>query len=801
MTVGVVEGSPNAAVTRLTAHMRTPEYREGYALALSAGLASALGLVYWIIAARAYEPSVVGLNAAAISAMLFLSGLAQLNLVTALTRFIPDAGLSTWRLVGWSYAASLAVSGVVTAVFLAGIDLWAPRLGFLRASGGFVLWFVVATMIWSIFTLQDSVLTGLRHAIWVPLDNTIFALTKIALLAVFATTFTRYGILASWTFGVVLSVLVINAALAFRLIPAHVDSPRPGPRAATTREIGRFAAADYVGGLFWLASSTLIPIAVTQQLGGSANAYFTLAWVMTMPLYLASANIGNSLVVSAVTDRQRLREYSQRVFVQTARIVAPVAIAVALAAPYILRPFGGQYSDHATPVLRLLALSAIPNIVTVLYLSAWRAQQRLSLLVWIRGVQCTCAIAASLALLGPYGIRGPAIAWLAVQSLVATALFLCWPETLTGGERPPRYLQRLFVVRNAAADIGLFSVAQHWKRRPDRRRRRAHADATVPQILGELGDVVPGGTSTWRLQNVIPTVTDKTVGLVGPPGSSARAVIKLARSTGAARALVHEADMLNRLAADTRLDGWRSLVPELLGVGELEGDPYLVERVVPGVDAQQLLAAGVPAPDVLEAAAKTIAELHRRTRAELVIGDAILREWVDEPLDVLERHAARDEGEAWLRGALGRLRTELHEALIGNRVSVSWTHGDYVPGNVILDPVGRTVNGIVDWELSSTPNMPMLDIVQLMLSTRTTTRRRELGEIVIAALDGTWGASDRALLERTRRALPEGNVGDRELILLAWVRHTASMLTKAPGYAGNWLWTKSNLEAPLVGLA
>jgi O-antigen/teichoic acid export membrane protein/aminoglycoside phosphotransferase len=801
VTVGVAEGSPDGAVTRLTAHVRTPVYREGYALALSAGLASALGLVYWIIAARAYEPSIVGLNAAAISAMLFLSGLAQLNLVTALTRFIPDAGLSTWRLVGWSYSASLVVSGVVTAIFLAGIDLWAPKLGFLRASGGFVLWFVVATMIWSIFTLQDSVLTGLRHAIWVPLDNTIFALTKIALIAVFATTFPRYGILASWTFGVVVSVLVINAALAFRLIPAHVGSPRPGRRAATTREIGRFAAADYIGGLFWLASSTLIPIAVTQRLGGSANAFFTLAWVMTMPLYLASANIGNSLVVSAVTDRERLREYSRRVFVQTARIVAPVAIAVALTAPYILRPFGEQYSDNATPVLRLLALSAIPNIVTVLYLSAWRAQQRLPLLVWVRGVQCTCAIAASLALLGPYGIRGPAIAWLAVQSLVATALFLRWPGTLTGGERPPRYLLRLFVVRNAAADIGLFSVAQHWKRRPDRRRRRAHADATVPQILGELSDVVPGGTSSWRLQNVIRTVTDKTVGFVGPPESSARAVIKLARSTGAARALVHEADMLNRLAADTRLDGWRSLAPELLGVGELGGDPYLVESVVPGIEAQQLLAAGVPAPDLLEAATKTIAEFHRRTRTELVIGDAILLKWVDRPLDVLERHATRDEGEEWVRGALGRLRTELHEALIGKRVSVSWIHGDYVPGNVIVDPVGRTVNGIVDWELSSAPNLPMLDIVQLMLSTQATTRRRELGEIVIAALDGTWPASERTLLERTRRALSEGNVDDRELIRLAWVRHTASMLMKAPGYAGNWLWTKSNLEAPLVGLA
>ena len=363
-----------AATARFAAHVRTPLYREGYALVLSAGLASALGLVYWIIAARTYSPSVVGLNAAAISAMLLLSGIAQLNLSSALTRFVPDAGRATWRLVAGSYAISIVASAAAAAVFLAGLDLWAPRLGFLRSSVGFALWLIAATTVWSVFTLQDSVLTGLRHAIWVPVDNTLYAVAKIGLLAIFATTFPRYGILASWTLGVLFSLVLINGLLAVRLIPAHAGLPARSRRPATARQIGRFVAADYLGGLFWLASSTLIPIAVTQRLGGSANAFFTLAWVMTMPLYLASANIGNSLVVSVVTDRERLADYSRRVFAQTARIVVPAALGVALAAPFILRLIGEEYARQATPVLRLLALSAIPNMISVLYLSVWRAR-------------------------------------------------------------------------------------------------------------------------------------------------------------------------------------------------------------------------------------------------------------------------------------------------------------------------------------------------------------------------------------------------------------------------------------------
>src|SRR5439155_10567314 len=95
---------------RLAAHVRTPVYREGYALVLSAGLAAALGFLYWIIAARTYKADVVGLNSAAISTMMLASGVAQLNLVGGLLRFVPGAGRSTWRLVGWSYAISLLVA-------------------------------------------------------------------------------------------------------------------------------------------------------------------------------------------------------------------------------------------------------------------------------------------------------------------------------------------------------------------------------------------------------------------------------------------------------------------------------------------------------------------------------------------------------------------------------------------------------------------------------------------------------------------------------------------------------------------
>src|SRR3954454_15625115 len=186
------------SVQRLVAHARTPLFRNGYALMLSAAATSGLGVVYWMLATRYYSADVVGLNSAVISAMLLVAGVAQLSLVSVITRFLPRAGRATGRLVGAAYALTLSVAALAGLLFVLGVRLWSPALAFLGASPLFALWFVLATMAWCIFTLQDSVLAGMKQAVWVPIENTIFAVAKIALL-LFAWPAARYGIFASWT--------------------------------------------------------------------------------------------------------------------------------------------------------------------------------------------------------------------------------------------------------------------------------------------------------------------------------------------------------------------------------------------------------------------------------------------------------------------------------------------------------------------------------------------------------------------------------------------------------------------------
>ena len=63
-----------------------PMLRNGYVLIVSATVTQVLGVRYWIVAARTAPAAAVGRNSTAMSVMLFLAGVAELNLMSTLIR-------------------------------------------------------------------------------------------------------------------------------------------------------------------------------------------------------------------------------------------------------------------------------------------------------------------------------------------------------------------------------------------------------------------------------------------------------------------------------------------------------------------------------------------------------------------------------------------------------------------------------------------------------------------------------------------------------------------------------------------
>jgi len=81
--------------------------------------------------------------------------------------------------------------------------------------------FIVATIGYALFVLQDGVLTGLRRTAWVPVENAAFSVAKVGLVVLLATALPEHGVFVSWLLPVVVAVVVVGGLLFGWAIPRH----------------------------------------------------------------------------------------------------------------------------------------------------------------------------------------------------------------------------------------------------------------------------------------------------------------------------------------------------------------------------------------------------------------------------------------------------------------------------------------------------------------------------------------------------------------------------------------------------
>ncbi|MGW7249444.1 lipopolysaccharide biosynthesis protein [Streptomyces decoyicus] len=415
----------------------SPLFRNAYALMLNTGVSGLLGLGFWLVAARYYTESAVGQGSAAIAAMKLLAGLTAVTLTGALARFIPVAGRNTGRLVLRTYAGSSVVVAVAAAVFLLTLDLWGPSYRFLHGTlNG--LGFLLAVVAWSLLTLQDGVLTGLRSALWVPVGNLAFSAVKLGLLGVFAVAVPTAGVFVSWAAAIAVSVIPLGWLVFRRLVPRHVRATQRAARPPSLKEMGRFLAGDYTGSLFSLAVVYLVPVLVASQVSAADNAYFYITTTIGGTVNLLALNMGASLTVEGAHDPAQLAHHTRAALLRMARIMLPVCLVLFLGAPYLLEIFGPGYTEAATPLLRWFAVGAVLRVVMEVHFAVLRAQSRTSGLAALQGLLCVLVLGLTLVLLPRMGLTGAGVAEISSLAVIVAIAGVRLSRVLRGAVSGPR---------------------------------------------------------------------------------------------------------------------------------------------------------------------------------------------------------------------------------------------------------------------------------------------------------------------------------------------------------------------------
>ena len=289
----------------------------------------------------------------------------------------------------------------------------------------------------------------------------------------------------------------------------------------------------------------------------------------------------------------------------------------------------------------------------------------------------------------------------------------------------------------------------------------------------------------------------------GPPA----AVFKVARTPLRAAELRTQRRVLAELAIHQGLDEeWRELLPRILAFDERPGATVSLESYQPGMDLAEVLARSPNRVEELTAAAlSAIAPLHRGTATSVVENLCSLRRWVVEPLAGLTDMCRRLDPR--LVPAVDGLGTMLRQALVGRRMPVSWTHGNYTPGNVRVAGVQGPVTGIVDWGQGRPGQPALIDEYLMILTASCQVERADLGTVVAERLRaGGLSARERnALCAARERA--DADIGHRErideriAILLTWLHHAADLWRKRTTYPNHHIWWAANVAPVLHAVA
>jgi O-antigen/teichoic acid export membrane protein len=380
-------------------------------LVATTGVASALGFLYWAVAARLFTQQAVGYGSAAVSAMTLLGTIGMFGLGTVLIgelpRRRPRAGL---------VSAALLASGLGSLMLGLGFAVVAPSISerFVHISGapGQSALFAVGVMVTGASLVFDQATIGLMRGGLQLSRNVAFAVAKLLALPVAVIILHDHfgvGITASWVAGMAMSLVPV--AIWLRLSGTPV---LPRPDWGVLRGLGRTAVAHSLLNIAITVPWSLIPVLVTVVVSPSANAAFYVAWMLTSFLYIVPGALSTVLFAVAAADPHMIAQKLRFTLKLSVLIGLPGMTALILGGRLALNMFGAGYARAAMLPLCLLAISYLPAIPKIHYIAVCRAAGKIPRAAAVMTAAAISEVAAA-ALGGALGgLKGLSLALLAV---------------------------------------------------------------------------------------------------------------------------------------------------------------------------------------------------------------------------------------------------------------------------------------------------------------------------------------------------------------------------------------------------
>ncbi len=408
--------SPLLLIRSLVDRLRSDSLlRNSVFIMSSTVITSGIGYLYWVIAARLYSAHDLGLGSAFISIMTLTSTFANVGIGSALIQILPQrkAGHEWSLTLNASMAMGILVSlfgGIIGTIVL---PLLSPQFAIVNVytSSGLIL--IVGVAVWTVVTLLDQIFVAERATGKMAIRNTVFALLKL-LLMVPLIQMGGLGVFSSWILAGAATVIFAGLVLIPRLKRDYRFVIR-GMGKQVQSMFSLFAGHHFIsiGGML---PEYILPVFVSVRLSVTDNAYFYTTWMMGSVFFMVSPSVAASLFSEGSHVARDVAQKARASLVIIGVLLGPILLVCLVGGRYIMSLFGPSYPEHGLSLLIILAVSAVPDAITNIYVSVLRVRGRLRFAAVLNLTMAAITLGLGWILLAPLGIAGAGWAWLIAQS-------------------------------------------------------------------------------------------------------------------------------------------------------------------------------------------------------------------------------------------------------------------------------------------------------------------------------------------------------------------------------------------------
>lgn len=333
----------------------------GGALIVNVLTSGLTGLGFWVFAARVAPPDSVGKASTLISAIIAVVSLAQQSFVLTLPSLLASAPRPRQLTISM-YRAALVMTAIAAPAYVLLGPVFADGLSFLR-DGPVAVAFVIATLVWCVFSLQDAVLTGVRKATYVLVENTTWGVTRLVILVVAWALGVRLGLkflLATWIIPASACVAAISWYLFFS--PQSPLAEARGDRALEGRRFLSYMGAEYASSALGSIVTLVTGAYALTVLGASTAAPLLIAASLVVVVEGALSSFAQALSVEASRKEgaaQRRRGLLGLTVLALGGVSGAAVVFAYAAGEHVMALLGSHYREPGGTALAILML-AVP---------------------------------------------------------------------------------------------------------------------------------------------------------------------------------------------------------------------------------------------------------------------------------------------------------------------------------------------------------------------------------------------------------------------------------------------------------